>query len=266
MKARSRAASSSTSRSTTSTSRPIRSLRGAGAWIDRVGVAALFPGSDLVLPSLWEAVAGARDVEWAVRDEQTGKYVSFTPEMERCWRWKDELPERGLACVGKHFGRWAAIVAPRLVPHAVAVAAGRREQLTPFQRDVVDAVREAGPAIGPELRRLLRAEKKEVDAAVVALQRALVLTASGLVEQEQGWGAVAVDLVERRWRLGRLPSAATARCELARTVLRSAGELSAADLGGALGWRVRVAREVLDELAHAGEAQVRVEADVALYT
>jgi len=218
-----------------------------------------------VLPSLWEAIAGSREVEWAIRDEETGKYVAFTPEMDTCWRWKDELPERGLACVGKHFGRWAAIVAPRLVPLVVAVAAERREQLTPFQREVADAVRAAGPVIGPELRRLLRAEKKEVDAAVVALQRALVLTASGLVEQEQGWGAVAVDLVERRWPLGQLPSAAAARRELARTVLHSADELSAADLGGALGWRVRVARDVLDELAHAGEARVRSEHGVALY-
>ena len=25
--------------------------------------------------------------------------------MSRCWTWKDDLPARGLACVGKHLGR-----------------------------------------------------------------------------------------------------------------------------------------------------------------
>jgi hypothetical protein len=128
MKARSRAASSSTRASSTSTPPRIRSLAKAGAWLDRRGIATLFPGADLVLPSLWEAVSGRLDVDWAIRDED-GRYVSFTPEMEKCWRWKDELPAKGLACVGKHLGRWSALVAPRLVPPLYALT-GRRERPT----------------------------------------------------------------------------------------------------------------------------------------
>src|SRR5881397_3437205 len=54
MKARSRGASSSTRPRSTSTPRRIDS---AARWVDGVGIAALFPGSDLVLPSLWEAIA-----------------------------------------------------------------------------------------------------------------------------------------------------------------------------------------------------------------
>jgi Winged helix DNA-binding domain len=218
-----------------------------------------------VLPSLWEAIAGSREVDWAIRDEATGKYVSFTPEMDKCWRWKDELPERRLACVGKHFGRWAAIVAPRLVSAAYAVAAERREELTPFQVEVVEAVGAGGPCTGPELRALVGADKKQIDAAVIVLQRALVLTSSGLVEQQQGWGAIAVDLVERVWRIDAVPSVDDARLALARTVLASSGELSAADLGGALGWRVKRSRETLDELVERGEARVRDEDGLALY-
>src|SRR5438067_2297878 len=95
MKARSRAASSSTRASSTSTSRPIKSIRGAGTWADSVGVGSLLPGADLVLPSLWEADAGTREVEWGVQ-RADGKF-EFTAEMARCWQWKDELPERGLA-------------------------------------------------------------------------------------------------------------------------------------------------------------------------
>ena len=230
-----------------------------------MGIAALFPGSDLVLPSLWEAIAGSRDVDWAIRDENTGKYVSFTPEMSRCWSWKDELPERGLACVGKHLGRWAALIAPRLLSAVYVVAADRRDGLTEFQFEVAEAVRAGGPCTGPELRALVGADKKQTDAAVIVLQRALVLTNSGLVQQEQGWGAIAVDVLTRKWKLGRLPRADAAERTLAATVLASSGELSAADLGGALGWRLKRSRELLEELVEQGEASRRDADGLALY-
>ena len=99
--------------------------------------------------------------------------------MAKCWAWKDELPDAaGSACVGKHFGRWAALVAPRMLPPLYALT-GRRgraddfreAELTPVQLDVCEAVLEAGPSTGPELRALTGADKKQVDAAVVVLQR-----------------------------------------------------------------------------------------------
>src|SRR5581483_10800780 len=133
------------------------------------------------------------------------------------------------------------LVAPRLVPHVYAVAAERRESLTEVQRAVAAAVREHGACTQPQLRDLLGTDKKTVDGAVVVLQRALVLTNSHLVAQEQGWGAIAVDLVEPE-------------LQLAREVLASGGELSAADLGGALGWRQRRARETLDALVERAES------------
>ena len=209
---------------------------------------------------MWEAVAGTRAVEWGV-ERPDGK-LEFTPEMARCWQWKDELPSRGLALVGKHFGRWAAIVAPRLVPHVYGAAAERRDALTALQREVAAAVGENGACTGPQLRVLLGAEKREIDGAVVVLQRALVLTNSHLVAQEHGWGAIAVDLVDRLWPL---PEVEQPELELARTVLATSGELSAADLGGALGWRLGRARETLDLLVDAGAATVRAAAGLELY-
>ncbi len=246
----------------TSTPRPIKSLRGAAAWIDGVGIAALLPGADLVLPSLWEAIAGTRAVDWAVRDEH-GRH-EFTPEMAKCWAWKDELPENGLACVGKHLGRWAALVAPRMVPalYALTGRSGRADdfreaELTPLQLEVAEAVLAEGPATGREVRALVGAEKKAIDAAIVALQRALVLTNAGVVAQKQGWAAVAVDVLPRRWEVPTLPEEDDARRTLAATVLASSGELSAADLGGALGWRLKRSRETLEQLVELGAAQRR---------
>jgi hypothetical protein len=234
-----------------------------------VGIAALLPGSELVLPSLWEAITGTREVVWGEIDEE-GRNV-FTPEMAKCWSWKDELPARELGVVGKHFGRWAALVAPRMLPSLYALT-GRRGRandfrdadLTPVQLDVCEAVLRAGPSTRPELRALTGLEKKQVDAAVVALQRVLVLTNSHVVEQRNGWGAIAVDLLARRWPQKKLPAANDAERTLAATVLASCGELSAADLGGALGWRMKRSRETLDELVERGDA-TRSRDDPVLY-
>jgi hypothetical protein len=238
----------------------VKTVRAAAKWLDGVGVAALLPGSDLVLPSLWEGITGSRAVEWGVQRED-GKF-EFTPEMARCWEWKDVLPDKGLALVGKHFGRWAAVIAPRLAGAAYAAAAERRDSLSALQREVVDAVRQHGPSTGPELRELIGTDKKALDTAVVGLQRALVLTNARLVEQRQGWGAIAVELVERLWEL---PAPAEPQLELARTVLASSGEVSAADLSGALGWRLRPARNVLDELVERGEGMRRNDGEIVLY-
>jgi hypothetical protein len=250
MKARSRGTSSSTSRSTTRT--PLPSISAAGEWLDGVGIAALIPGPEVVLPSLWEAVAGTREVTWGERRDD-GKH-EFTPEMARCWQWKDELPAKRLALVGKHFGSRASLVAPRLVSHVVAAATDRRAALAEFELRVEEAVREHGPCTVPQLRALCGAEKKHVD----RLQRALVLTNAELVAQRQGWDAIAVDLVERLWPVEPVADPDPA---LAREVLRSAGELSAADLGGALGWRVKRSREALERL----DVQTRRDGDVTVY-
>jgi len=184
----------------------MRTIEAAAAWVDRVGLALLFPKADVVLPSLWREVNGSEDDNWAVR-EPDGTFVRWSEEMGFLWNAKDELPARGLACVGKHLARVTSLVAPRLLPTLCA----------------------------------------QVDRTV---PEGLVLTSSHLVEQDAGWGAVAHDLVDRKWRLpNRLPPAAEARRELASLVLEGAGELTAADLAGVLGWRRAQCATVLDELA-----------------
>ena len=48
-------------------------------------------------------------------------------------------------------------------------------------------------------------------------------------------------------------------------MLASCGELSAADLGGALGWRVKRSRETLEGLVERDEATRRDDGGVPLY-
>src|SRR3954454_855244 len=252
----------------------VQSLEAAAAFVDRTGIATAWGKADLVLPSLWRAIAGL-DADWAIRDED-GKPTGFTPEFDRLWRWKDELPERRLARAGKHFGSAALLIAPRLLAAAYALtgrsgAAGdfREDELETLEREVAEAVLENEPLTGPEIRRVLgTADRKAVDRAVARLQRRFVLTNAGAAEQSRGWRAIRQDLFARRWRgsLRRLPAEDEARRELALAVARGTDEVSAADVAGALGWRRKQAELVLTELSAAGQIAARDEAGLRLWS
>src|SRR5205809_2157686 len=252
----------------------INSVEAAAAFVDQVGIATAWGKADLVLPSLWREIGGP-DGDWAIRDEN-GKPTGFTPEFDRLWRWKDELPERRLACAGKHFGSAALLIARRLLAAAYALtgrfgAAGdfREDELEPLEREIAEVVLENEPLTGPEIRRLLgTTDRKAVDRAVARLQRRLVLTNAGAAEQSQGWRAIRQDLFTRRWRksLRRVPAEDEARRDLALAVLAGTDEVSAADVAGALGWRRKQAGSVLAELSSAGQLTLRKEEGLQLWS
>jgi len=249
-------------------------LEAAAAFVDQVGIATAWGKADLVLPSLWREIAGP-DADWAIRDD-AGKATGFTPEFDRLWRWKDELPERRLACAGKHFGSAALLIAPRLLAAAYALTGRpgapddfREEELEPLEREVAEAVLDNDPLTAPEIRRLLgTTDRKAADRAISRLQRRLVLTNAGAAEQTQGWRAIRQDLFARRWRrsLRRLPAEDEARRELTLAVVAGTDEASAADVAAALGWRRKQAEAVLAELTAAGRASARDEAGVELWS
>jgi hypothetical protein len=249
-------------------------VRGAAAWVDRVGLAVLYPNDDLVLPSLWEALTGRQDVDWAVR-EDGGAFVDFTPDFARVWRWKDELPEQRLVCAGKHLAGRASLVSLRLLPalYALTGRAGkpddfRSEELGPVERDVAAALLENGPTSSAELPHVAGHERKRTHAAAERLQRRLIVTAAGRQERDRGWPAVILDILPRRYgeRLRRLPTQEVARTDLAATVLRSAREISAADLAAVIGGPRKEAASALERLADQGAARARNVADYVLWT
>ena len=261
-------------RRSSSPGRRIASVRGAAAWVDRVGLAVLYPNDNLVLPSLWEALTGRLDVDWAVR-EDGGRFVDFTPDFARVWRWKDELPEQRLVCAGKHLGGRASLVSLRLLPalYALTGRSGRpddfrKEELSPVERDVAEALLAGDPISSADLPDLVGHDRKQARAAADRLQRRLVLTAAGREERERGWPAVVLDLLVRRYRASlrrRLPKAEDALAELAATVLRSAGEISAADVAAVLRCPRREAATALDRLAAEGQAKCRDEEGFTLF-
>jgi hypothetical protein len=228
-----------------------------------------------VLPSLWEAVAGRVPVDWAVRDED-GKFLSFTPEMERVWSWKDELPAEKLACVGLHLARTSALVAPAFVAPLYALAGRdgttadfRVAELGDAELAVAEAALEAGrPVTRRELRLLVGADKRTTDRAVNALQRKLVLTNAGTTSTESGWSSTLHDLFARRWRtkLRRLPARERAVLTLSEAVLRGADDVSAADLAAALRLRRREAGEALEALEARGAAVPRLDEGIPVWS
>lgn len=226
----------------------VTNLAEAAAWLDRVGLALVFPKGDLVLPSLWTAAGGADS--YAERDRDGG-FVRWLPPLPFVWSAKDELAARGLACAGRHLRGRASLVAAALVPSLVGAAPAAEP--TPLEADVVELLRAAGPLSTRELPELLpQYERRPVRAALDRLQRRLVVTNAGL-EQTDGWPAIVVDLVERRYAaaLRARPSAEEARRTLASCLLASAKELSAADLGAVFGWRRTEATAVLESLGRA---------------
>ena len=160
---------------------PIKSVKAAAAWLDRVGIAALLPGR-----RARAAVAlgsGLRLARGRVGGRSTRRAAtSSRPRWRSAGRGRTSCPSRGLACVGKHFG--ALERARRAAPAAAALRADRPQRDSgglPRRRAHVAAARgrrggaRGRPCTGPELRALVGAEKKQVDAALVVLQRALVL-------------------------------------------------------------------------------------------
>lgn len=225
----------------------------------------IFPSDDLVLPSLWEAVAGTPEITWSSRDDE-GRFLDFSPEFGRIWRWKDELPERRLVCVGKHVRGRSTLVSLDVLPALVA-ARGEPEEPSALEQAIVDFLEDQGPCSTADLPNLIGYERRPVAAAVDRLQRRLVLTTAGAQERPQGWAAVIVDLLDRRYAAGlrRLPDAEDARATLARLVLRSAGEVSAADLAAVVGSTRKQASAALDRLADEGIARRQEEEGFALY-
>jgi Mn-dependent DtxR family transcriptional regulator len=218
-----------------------------------------------VLPSLWEAVAGTPEITWSERDDE-GRFLDFSPEFGRVWRWKDELPERRLVCVGKHVRGRSALVSLEVLPTLVA-ARGEPEEPSPLEQAIVDLLEEQGPVSTADLPGLIAYERRPVAAAVERLQRRLVVTTAGSQERPQGWPAVIVDLLHRRYAeyLRRLPAEDVARTRLGELVVRAAADVSAADLAAVIGCTRKQATAVLERLADEGLVRPRDEEGFVLY-
>lgn len=209
----------------------------AGAFVDRVGFAVLFPAKRVTAPSLWEAVAGPDDIPFA-----TGMGAAE----ERVWVWKDELPRIGAAWYGKFIHKRASLLSPALL---TALYAGAGEPTDHAALDLPDHAHHISEALltGPMPTAALReivGDRGRYDRAMSALQRHLLVTSAGVHTRGTGWPATVVDLTCRLFDVGGGPDYGYATARFADTMI----ETTPAELARAFGWPVDTARQQLAAL------------------
>ena len=237
------------------TGRPIRSIGRAGAFIHDVGFALLFPAPGIALPSLYEAAS-----EQPVPLSE----VTWGPDAQRVWGWKDELPRKGLAWSGRLLrGARASFLAPDLLadcyPRAGEPDDFRQAPLGEEARRVAETLLASGPLPAAVLRQAVGLQGRRggvrFSAAVVQLGRALVCTSFGTEQVGSGWPSVVLELTARAFDLGgRDPDQAARRLRVARRCLDTMLVASDRELASIFGWSPAAARAALDGLVDRGEA------------
>ena len=192
-------------------------------------------------------------MNWAVVDEN-GRNV-FTPEMARCWAWRTAA--RAWPRVRRqHLGRWP-LFAPRMLPALYALtgrpgapttsANGSRRYgaTSPRRCSRTDRphLRTSAPGLAPKEVGRRRGDRPA---------RALVSRTRSSSHRTKGKRSRS--MFPRRWPPGTATGGPGCWLTLAM-VLTSSGELPAADLGGALGWRLKAAQRL--RLVRRGGARSR---------
>ena len=237
------------------TGRPIRSIGRAGAFIDDVGFALLFPTTSVALPSLYEA---------ASEQPMPLSETAWGPDEQRVWGWKDELPRKGLAWSGRLLsGGRASFLAPDMLadcyPRAGQPDDFRQAPLGEEARRIAETLLSSGPLPTAVLRQAVGLQGRRggvrFSAAVVQLGRTLVCTSFGTEQVGAGWPSVVLELTARAFDLGgREPDEAARRLRVARRFLDPMLETSVRELAIVFGWPPAAAHAALDALVDCGEA------------
>lgn len=223
--------------------RRIGSIERAARFVDDVGFALLFPSPRLLVPSLWEAVAG-QDVEPFAAGMGSAE--------QKVWAWKDELPRRGLVWYGAFLGGRGTLLSPgtlvALYPGNGAIDDHESMRLSATAHEIAAAL--AGEPLTSAALRGLVGDRTRYQRAVVELQRQLLVTTAGVQENRSGWPSALLTLTCHRFDVGSGLDHALVAARFLDTVL----EATPGDLARALRWPIPQARGHLDELVRAGLA------------
>jgi hypothetical protein len=223
--------------------RRVRSIARAAAFVNDVGFALLFPSERVLVPSLWEAVAGEDAEPFATGMES---------DEQRVWAWKDELPRRRLAWYGNYVAGRGSFLSPSLLRLLYPGYGGTDDhadlELSPAAHQIASALAH-GPLPSATLRALI-GDRGRYQRAAVELQRQLLVTTAGVQEQASGWPSAVLDLTCRRFDVGGGQDHLTAAEMFLRVVL----DASAPDLARTFRWPVGTAREHLDALVASARA------------
>jgi hypothetical protein len=231
--------------------RPIGSIGRAAAFISDVGFALLFPHRTVPLPSLW---AAASDLPVGLSAED------WSPEIQRVWGWKDELPLRRLAWYGRFIRGRPSFLSPALLTDLYARSGQpedfEEEPLRDDARRVASVLLRSGPLPSAILRQAVNLQGKagsaRFSAALTELGRALVVTYFGTEQEGSGWPSAVLELTVRVFDIPPSRDIEEGRRRAATRFLQTMVAARPIDLAFAFGWTPVEARAVLSDLASGG--------------
>jgi hypothetical protein len=236
------------------TGRRVGRIDRAARFVDDVGFALLFPTKGVELPSLWEA---ASDRPLAEAVEAWGG-----SDIDRVWRWKDELPRRGLAWYGAFVRGRKSFLSPSLLADLYP-RSGRPDDLdeadlSPDARRIARILLLDGPQSTAVLREALdvqgRVGGERFTRTVAELGRALVVTNLGTRDEGTGWPSAILELTARAFTIPHGRDRDASRLRATRTFLDTMVFAQPYHLGNAFHWGASAARDAFEELVSHGEA------------
>lgn len=172
---------------------PLRTIEEARDYLDNVGFSLLFSGTEARYPSLREA---SRD------DSATRSQSGWGDDFEAMWTWKDELPVRGHAWLGRYLSGKQTLLAPALLADLYEHE-GRpddfraADDLSPAATRVATHLLNDGPTATRLARGVLGLSPKAVNKAIAELGRRLLVTNFGIEETGSGWASCVLELTAR---------------------------------------------------------------------
>jgi hypothetical protein len=239
-------------------------------FVNERGFVFFWPIQGILLPNLWQAVAGDRPV--ASEHDDPGHIT---------WGWKDSSLDEGIWYYAKILRRRATIVSLETAPffYALSENYGSPEEdyliqyeqgrMTQEAKSVYEALLHHGPLDTVALRKASRLSSRESDyrfnRALVTLQIDFKILPIG-VAQAGAWNyAFVYDLVPRHFpdlpEQARFIQENQARSKLARRYLESVGAAQLRDVTKLFGWPRPAAQKALHDLVRDGLVQADVSID-----
>ena len=237
-------------------------------FVNERGFTYFWPIKDIVMPSLWVAVAGDRPVADAHNDPG---HVT--------WGWKDSLLGTGAWYYAKVLRKRATMISLEAAPYFYALSENygspeddyltlyEQGRMTQESRAVYEALLDESPLDTVALRRVTHMTNRESDSrfnrALTDLQADFKILPVGVTQSGAWRYAFAYDLVHRHFpeiiEQARFIQERAARQKLAEFYFRSVGAAQIRDLVKLFGWRPAEAEKAVEDLVQAGKVKRNLE-------
>lgn len=230
-------------------------------FVDQRGFIYFWPIKDIILPSLWVAVAGDRPV--AEKHDDPGHIT---------WQWKDSLLGSGRWYYAKVLRKRATLISIKVAPYFYALSENygspeedyltlyEQGRLTQEAKAIYEALLVAGPLDTIALRQASRLTSRESDhrfnRGITELQSDFKVLPTGIT-QAGGWRyAFLYDLVHRQFPhlpdQARFIKQSEARRKLVDLYFHSVGAAKIEDLIKLFGWSRQLTERAVDDLVRSG--------------